>query len=757
MISPGSYDFHGGPNRNPGVEPSDVKKLCIRKYSTPLVTYDPLALGDTNADFAELAFTDIEDLTTNATEASLVGGNYFALGGSIGTGKLPADIIGYGLKTLGKSVYGATRTITIPAGTTSNFFITFGPAISVGDVLKIKVSGAAGVITGYKINHSDYVYPDVTPARDFAWKADQNYSHNQNNLIILNSQLVKDGGGSAVGGTVTFDLEIVQSGLQKDVAEHDIDFQEVEKTQMHIFGDVADEFSIATSYDAGRTILRGEELYQFVANKSAGAWSSGSVRKAKVSDFMDKLGVLDKRTLSVTVSAGVSPSNCFFRIPFAIPKDSYVRITPVNVSGIATAYRVLSTSSSTGHNVTDLVSPYEFVTTRTDFTSNSALFAVVSSMLVVDGDGLTVGGTLSFDVEICMVGAIAEIKSIDKRLSAYENTIPVSAEDPATYYPKALKKEIENLKKYSDFTAIMLSDVHGGSTNVDRAIKIAEAIEADAILNGGDTVTSKLGDGVTWYNNLIDATTIPVITAIGNHDAWSADWVWDSNTDVYNAFISKVAAQAAPIVQPADAVTNGDLYYYKDFGSVRVIVLFSMTNAQWTQEQSDFFTSALADAKSNSKKVIVINHGPFVAANAVRDAAGWNSWKNYATGEHFVFDGLAVNNSAVAAVKDFIDAGGTFICWLSGHTHVDNTITHSSDDRQININMASSRYSNHTDGATSSDASNPMYDCLNLFGVDTTNGYIRVLRIGWNYDSCMQTRLAFSYDYINHKILAGNS
>ena len=63
-----NYTF-GGASNNPGVLPEDIKKLYIRKYSTPLVTYEPIGLGDTNADFAELAFTDVEDLATEKSAA----------------------------------------------------------------------------------------------------------------------------------------------------------------------------------------------------------------------------------------------------------------------------------------------------------------------------------------------------------------------------------------------------------------------------------------------------------------------------------------------------------------------------------------------------------------------------------------------------------------------------------------------------------------------------------------------------------------
>lgn len=328
----------------------------------------------------------------------------------------------------------------------------------------------------------------------------------------------------------------------------------------------------------------------------------------------------------------------------------------------------------------------------------------------------------------------------------------LSASNPTEYYYNKLNKEIANLKKSSAFKFAFFSDVHKGVENVRRCFHVAAGLGLDAILNGGDTVSSVIGEGLEWYDSLVDGSNVPVLTSVGNHDAWSAVWNWANDVDVYNAITSKVATEAAPIVQPSGAATNGYNFYYKDFSIVRIIVLFSMIDRQWTTAQSDFLSSALSDALTNNKHVIILNHAPFKKSK-VKRVNGWNSWMDYSTDNYATFDDLCINNAAVALVKTFIDNGGKFVGWLSGHTHYDNTITHLDDERQINFNVASALWGSHNDGATKNDITSPLYDCFNVFGVDTTHGFVKVIRCGWDQDSAMQERKPFCWDYINHRII----
>lgn len=327
-----------------------------------------------------------------------------------------------------------------------------------------------------------------------------------------------------------------------------------------------------------------------------------------------------------------------------------------------------------------------------------------------------------------------------------------NASDPATFYPNELKQEIANIKEHSDFTFAFFTDVHASITNVSRIVSVCNAVGVDAILNGGDSVLNLITDGLSSYNSAVNASDAPVLNVAGNHDAWTGSaWNWANATDVYNLIMPQVISKSSPIVQPADAAANGLVYYYKDFDDIRVICLNGYH--YWDATQKNWLISVLADAITNSKKVIAVNHYPFVKANGQFFEKGWNSWMDYKTSPYS--DSACLDNEAVLAVKDFIDAGGTFIGWFSGHAHWDGTIYNDLDNRQFMLNAASARYDKHRDGAyvSSTDTSDPRFDCFTLCGVDLTNSMIKFLRIGWNKDSAMQFRNGFAWNFSTRKII----
>ena len=159
----------------------------------------------------------------------------------------------------------------------------------------------------------------------------------------------------------------------------------------------------------------------------------------------------------------------------------------------------------------------------------------------------------------------------------------------------------------------------------------------------------------------------------------------------------------------------------------------------------------MLDAYNNNKKVLCVNHAPYAASdtNVVRDKkSGWNSWKPY------VFDGGSISSGALSKVQAFINYGGKFICWLTGHTHFDNVLTNSNYPCQFMISIASAnQYNRNTDGAYNSNIDSGFYDCFNYMGIDTTNNFLKIYRIGYNIDGGMKERNVLCYDYENKEII----
>ena len=317
-----------------------------------------------------------------------------------------------------------------------------------------------------------------------------------------------------------------------------------------------------------------------------------------------------------------------------------------------------------------------------------------------------------------------------------------------------------NLLKNADFSFDFFSDIHGGDVNFQRIIQHAEDNNIDVIINGGDTALRYLSDqdySIDWYATDVNTSTVDILSAVGNHDVWTgAYWTKANATDIYDTFIKPLVTKFTGIVQPASAEANGLCYYYKDYGAIRVIVLNAMSGDQsvdfWDTAQATWFENVLADAKTNNKHVIVCNHSPFPKNIALRDEkSNWNSWIDYRT--YASSDSIVIKTAALDLIKAFMNAGGVFICLLTGHEHVDSILTATGYDGQFMINIASAKWSNHPDGITYSSTLSQYYDCFNYCTVDSTHGILKLVRVGWNMDEALKERRVLAYDYFNHKLI----
>lgn len=322
------------------------------------------------------------------------------------------------------------------------------------------------------------------------------------------------------------------------------------------------------------------------------------------------------------------------------------------------------------------------------------------------------------------------------------------------------EKTDANLVKNASFKFAFFSDIHNSSTNAERIVDFAEEKNLDCIINGGDTVQNYLNDpnnNFDWYATLLSGSSVDILSAVGNHDVWDgAYWTKAASTDIYNAIVAPIISNFSDIQQPSGAAESGLCYYYKDYSSVRVIVINAMTGDNsvkfWDSTEATWFGNVLTDANTNSKHVIVCNHAPFPKAIALRDEkSNWNSYIDYRTNASY--DAIVTETDALSLINTFISGGGKFIALLTGHTHIDNILTATGYDGQFMINIASAKYSYHADGIAYSNTDSQYYDCFNYCVVDTTNGILKLKRIGWNMDASLKERKTLSYDYFNHKLL----
>ena len=321
---------------------------------------------------------------------------------------------------------------------------------------------------------------------------------------------------------------------------------------------------------------------------------------------------------------------------------------------------------------------------------------------------------------------------------------------------EGINTDIENVFANSDFNALFFSDIHGSAKNLSRILKSAKSYKdrLNCILNGGDTVQYFNPTGLEWYNEQVQDFSIPVITAVGNHDAWTKDWTFDTNENIYSLITSKVKENFPSIVQPDNASGIFANYYYYDTDKVRVIVLLSMmyqnNQPYFDDNQKNWLISVLADAKTNNKAIIIMNHCPLNPSDAEEIECSWTSKQTWKTGY------MHMNDTIPECVDSFIKDGGTFICYLCGHTHRDFVLQSIRYPNQVCFVTMSARYEYVEDGWRSQDENNDDFDSYNYIGVDLKNSVIKIKRIGTNINAWMQRRNTLCWDFKKHKLISVN-
>lgn len=310
------------------------------------------------------------------------------------------------------------------------------------------------------------------------------------------------------------------------------------------------------------------------------------------------------------------------------------------------------------------------------------------------------------------------------------------------------------------------SDVHGDGVNISRLNEFCERYKTriSNILSSGDNIPSHFEDSYDfWVNN----GGGPVITALGNHDAWTDD----NDPDIveggyqgeslflvkpklcYDKFYAPFISDWG-VTQPQDAATLGKCYFYKDYtfteGGVsstimRMIVLDCMHYNIYSDlvngvsVQNTWLISTLEDARTNGIPVLIVSH--YKGDNINYLDCPWSS-RDYSSEDRTPL--------AKSAVKDFLDAGGELICWLNGHDHFDIIGTFVSDPRQLQIGIETAKCPD-TWGDSERVSGTKTQDCFNLIAFDTRDKLIKIVRIGDDYNRGLyhKGRLVYRYKTID--------
>lgn len=344
-----------------------------------------------------------------------------------------------------------------------------------------------------------------------------------------------------------------------------------------------------------------------------------------------------------------------------------------------------------------------------------------------------------------------------------------------------LYKEKDNLiytaAEHSAFNCLFFSDIHADSDRMEVIKSIANKWSArlNCVINGGDTVENNAASGaLDWYNDIASAITVDVLTCVGNHDFKnSSGYGYISLSDTYNLIIQPMIDRGVTGLN----IDTGKLRYYKDYGSIRVVVIDAIKGSGSTipfssEYDSKYFMNGgkawldgvLADAITNSKSVIIVNHSPFPSAKAKYK---WNSLSEFVAAKPNSFlsyhptvtpgynlDLMPLELGAMESVKTFEDNGGEFICWLTGHVHIDHFLDvtdHTTYGYQPLVNIATA--SSTATGAEHDMSRDKVKDCVDYFSVNTTLKTFSIIRLGVNMDGLLRKKNVLSYDYVGHQII----
>lgn len=286
------------------------------------------------------------------------------------------------------------------------------------------------------------------------------------------------------------------------------------------------------------------------------------------------------------------------------------------------------------------------------------------------------------------------------------------------------------------------SDIHGSATNLKRMIELLDSLGAlvdDAICTG-DMVNNSFSDGFDWWN--VDGAE-NILLCIGNHDVTDGvdynNYGGTTPEGAYNTYF-------APYIANWNVNHTGTLtYYYKDFSDkkIRLIALDYLLTGDEANSQNTWLQTVLADAQTNDYTVVIIQHCP-VSNQRLIDSG-------------FTMLGRTSSQTFPVmyqqSVKTFMDNGGKFACYLTGHTHWDMICYNNDFPDQLCI-CVSCAITTGRDGDQYRDYNTKAQDAANVVVIDTTTKTVKLIRVGADMDYYLRPRNELAISYETKEIIA---
>lgn len=355
------------------------------------------------------------------------------------------------------------------------------------------------------------------------------------------------------------------------------------------------------------------------------------------------------------------------------------------------------------------------------------------------------------------VGALAACSSpqTDQKASASpaaSETSPNTGTDPR--FEQAKHNVRYDSGARDPFVLLHVSDFHGDGEALGRVMSWAKAHDGmfDDILATGDLTSLVFSDGMGHWDKVDGAGR--VLTCIGNHDVFD---VMEPTPQPYDKVsVSEAAARYVDAYAGSWGTIDhakGTTWYAKDYAErgIRLVVLDCMLypgihSEKEAAEQDAWLEAILADAAKQGLTVVVAEHFPLTKESTVD--CSWAPFDRTIAGKG-ILDARVTDR-----VQAFIDAGGSFACYLCGHTHAD--AAHTLDGRPEQFALAVPCATAVPDQIKWGDmdrSQEATRDAYNVVFVDTVNKLVKVVRVGADRDLALQHRGTLCWNYGAHRLV----
>lgn len=322
------------------------------------------------------------------------------------------------------------------------------------------------------------------------------------------------------------------------------------------------------------------------------------------------------------------------------------------------------------------------------------------------------------------------------------------------------------------------------------------------ILHTGDVRYGHFTDGYDFFYNIIKSLNKNIYVTPGNHDVGNSQQVSFCGTDaqLYEQMI-------APMLDKWNLKTDGEgiphiegkNYYFTDFTDekIRLIVLYEYENdfilndddntqllyhrgfRAFKQEQIDWLINSLNTVPDNYG-VIIAKHQPESIPDIIDNVFCSNLVTTTPKMQTLQYDGSELFYDTIAIiVQAFIDKtivnktlwqGGIeendgiitingdfanradsaeFICYCSGHTHLDMVTRLKNYPNQIELNIGPNNI-HYTDGTDMlQEDGNKSKNLINVYNINRNRGEIIIVRIGADFSNTGQHRCYTKIKYKN--------